>query len=133
MEKNKRVINSYLNKKHHGIKQTNLCRCEIYLRVLPTKNIRIETQNLDGNLTGNADKKTTTTTKNDKREEERWNRFKRKRKTTQQLKQNIKLEEINKKALAKEGSLKRYRDKIKQYKQNRTFKKKKEKEKSRSK
>ena len=33
----------------------------------------------------------------------------------------IKLEEINQKILAKESKLIRYRDKFKQYKQNRTF------------
>ena len=38
-----------------------------------------------------------------------------------QLKQKIHLEEINQKVLAKEARLKRYRDRIKQYRQNRTF------------
>ena len=33
----------------------------------------------------------------------------------------IQLEEINQKVLAKEGRLKRYRQKVKQYRQNRTF------------
>ena len=35
----------------------------------------------------------------------------------------IQLEEINQKVLAKEGKLKRYRARVKQYKQNRTLKK----------
>ena len=28
MRKNKRIIDSYRNEKHHGIKQTNLCKSE---------------------------------------------------------------------------------------------------------
>ena len=43
-----------------------------------------------------------------------------KEKTTQD-KLSIKLEEINQKALAKEGRLKRYRQRVTQYRQNRTF------------
>ena len=35
----------------------------------------------------------------------------------------MQLEEINQKVLTKEGRLKSYRDKIKQYRQNRTFQK----------
>ena len=27
--KNKQIINTYLNEKYHGIKQTNLCKSEI--------------------------------------------------------------------------------------------------------
>ena len=46
-----------------------------------------------------------------------WNR---KEKTTQE-KLTIKLEEINQKVLAKEGRLERYRQRVKQYRQNRTF------------
>ena len=46
-----------------------------------------------------------------------WNR---KEKTTHE-KLTIKLEEINQKVLAKEGRLKRYRQRVKQYRQNRTF------------
>ena len=44
----------------------------------------------------------------------------RKKKTTQE-KLTIQLEEINQKVLAKEGRLKRYRQRGKQYRQNRTF------------
>ena len=44
----------------------------------------------------------------------------RKEKTTQE-KLTIQLEEINQKVLAKEGNLKRYRQRVKQYRQNRTF------------
>ena len=33
----------------------------------------------------------------------------------------IQLEELNQKVLAKEGIVKRYRDRVKQYRQNRTF------------
>ena len=45
---------------------------------------------------------------------------KRMEKTTRE-KITVQLEEINKKVLAKEGRLKRYRQKVKQYRQNRTF------------
>ena len=44
-----------------------------------------------------------------------------KTKTKQQTNLTIQLEKINQKILAKEGKLKRYRDKVKQYKQNKTF------------
>ena len=40
---------------------------------------------------------------------------------TTQVKQTIQLEEIKQKVLAKEGRLKRYRDRGKQYRQYRTF------------
>ena len=45
----------------------------------------------------------------------------RKEKTTQE-KLTIQLEEIYQKVLAKEGRLKRYRQRVKQYRQNRIFK-----------
>ena len=45
----------------------------------------------------------------------------RKRKKTTQEKLTIQLEEINKKVLAKGGRLKRYLQRVKQCKQNRTF------------
>ena len=38
-----------------------------------------------------------------------------------QEKITVQLEEINQKVLAKEGRLKRYRQKVKQYRQNKTF------------
>ena len=44
-----------------------------------------------------------------------------KTKTKQQTNFTIQLEEINQKILAKEGRLKRYRDRVKQYDQNRIF------------
>ena len=42
---------------------------------------RTETQNLDGNSTGNRDKKSTITSKNNETEEERWNMLGRKDKS----------------------------------------------------
>ena len=42
-------------------------------------------------------------------------------KATQQLKIKIRLDEINQKVLAKEVFLKRYRDRVNQYRQNRKF------------
>ena len=74
------------------------------------------------NSTGNADMKYTRT-KIDKTEGKYWNGLRQRRKVTQQLKQKIQREEINQKALAKEGRLKRYWDRIKQYRQKRTFEK----------
>ena len=47
--------------------------------------------------------------------------FKRKGKTSQQLRQTIQPKEINQKLQVKEGRPKRYRDRIKQYKQNKRF------------
>ena len=44
-----------------------------------------------------------------------------KKEKSTQRKITIQLEEINQKVLAKEGRLKRYRQKVKQYRQNRTF------------
>ena len=38
-----------------------------------------------------------------------------------QEKITVQLEELNQKVLAKEGRLKRYRQRVKQYRQNRTF------------
>ena len=46
---------------------------------------------------------------------------KNKKEKARQEKITIRIEEINQKVLAKEGRLKRYRQKIKQYRQNRTF------------
>ena len=43
------------------------------------------------------------------------------RKITQQAKQIIQPKEINQNVLAKEGRLKRYRDRVKQCRQNRAF------------
>ena len=44
-----------------------------------------------------------------------------KRKKATQLVQSIEHQEINQEVLPKEGSLKRYRDRIKQYRRNRAF------------
>ena len=44
-----------------------------------------------------------------------------KQRKARRLEQNMQLEEINQKVLAKEGRLKRYRDRAKQCRQNRTF------------
>ena len=44
-----------------------------------------------------------------------------KEKATQEDKITLQLEKINKKVVAKEGRLTRYRQKVKQYRQNRTF------------
>ena len=73
-----------------------------------------------GNSIGNADKKSTKTGQNDKTKERFWNMWERKgiRNTR---KKTVQLEEINQKLLTKEGRLKRYRQRVKQYRQNRTF------------
>ena len=65
-----------------------------------------------------SDKKTTTTSKNTKREDE--NIFALGGKSSK-LEQKSQFEETNQKVLAKEERLKRYRDRTKQYRQNRTF------------
>ena len=65
-----------------------------------------------------TDKKTTTTSKNTKREDE--NIFALSGKSTK-LERKLQLEETNQKVLAKGGRLKRYRDRTKQYRHNRTF------------
>ena len=44
-----------------------------------------------------------------------------KEKKHNKIKQTTHLEEINQKLVAKEGRRKRYRDRVKQYRQNRTF------------
>ena len=71
-----------------------------------------------GNLTVNANKKTTKTSQND-RQERRWHI--RKLSRLQKKKIAVQLEEINQKVLAKERRLNRYRQKVKQYRQNPTF------------
>ena len=63
-------------------------------------------------------KKTTKTSPND--EERRWNKREEKERATWR-KITVQLEEINQKVLAKEGRLKRYRQRVKHYRQNRTF------------
>ena len=73
------------------------------------------------NSTRNSDKKSTKKAKMIKQKKDAGIIKNRKEKTTQE-KLTIQLEEINQKALAKEGRLKRYRQRVKQYRQNRTFK-----------
>ena len=73
------------------------------------------------NSTGNANKKSTKTGQNDKTKERRWNMWRQKKGKAIQEKVTIQFEEINQKILAKEGRLKRYRQRAKQYRQNRTF------------
>ena len=63
-------------------------------------------------------KKNTKTSPNDKKER-RWN--KREEGTGNVEKITVQLKEINQKVLAKEGRLKRYWQRVKQYRQNRTF------------
>ena len=63
-------------------------------------------------------KKTTKTSPND--QERRWNKRGKKEQATRG-KITVQLEEINQKIVAKEGRLKRYRQRVKQYRQNRTF------------
>ena len=71
-----------------------------------------------GNQTGSTDQKSTATSINAKTDEKR---NMREREEKDNKKQMIKLEEIHQKVLAKEGRLKRYRDRIQKYGQNRTF------------
>ena len=61
------------------------------------------------------------TDKNDKTKEKTLKHVGTKRKKATQEKITIQLEEINQKVLAKEGRLKRYQHRAKQYRQNRTF------------
>ena len=71
-----------------------------------------------GNSTGNANKKSTKTSPTDKKERYR---NKRKEGTGNMGIITVQLEEINQKVLAKEGRLNRYRQRVKQYRKNRTF------------
>ena len=68
-----------------------------------------------GNSTRNADKKSVTTSKNDKTKEKCWKMLRQKGKKTTQEKMEIELEENNQKILVKEERLKRYRDRVEQY------------------
>ena len=68
----------------------------------------------------NSDRKPTKTTESDKRKKKAEMNRNRREKTTQE-KLTIQLEEIYQKVLAKEGRLKRYRQRVRQYRQNRTF------------
>ena len=73
--------------------------------------IRLETQ---------IKKKSTKTVQKDKTKVRHWNMLGQKGNTTQG-KIAVQLEEINQKVLAKEGRLKRYRQRVKQYRQNRAY------------
>ena len=81
---------------------------------------RKKIKNRMGNSTGNADEKCTKTGPNDKTKEKRWNMYRQKRKGNTR-KTNTTSEEIIQKVLAKERKLKRYRQRVKQYRQNGTF------------
>ena len=70
-----------------------------------------------GSSTGNSDKESTKTGRDGKIERS-WE--KNGKDNTRKI--TVQLEEINQKVQAKEGRLKRYRPRIKQYRQNRTFK-----------
>ena len=72
-----------------------------------------------GISTRNSDRKPTETTESGKTKKKKAE-INRKEKTTQE-KLTVQLEEIHQKVLAKEGWLKRYRQRVKQYRQNRTF------------
>ena len=74
-----------------------------------------------GNSTANTNKKSTKTVENDKTKERCWNMWEIERKRQQWKKITLQLAEINQKVLTKEGRLKRYRHKVKQHRQNRTF------------
>ena len=81
-----------------------------------------KTQNLDGKLDWKL-RKEIQDNKQKKKKERGKNAeqcCEKKRKATQ-VKQTIRLEEIDLKVLTNKGRLKRYRDKIKQYRQNRIF------------
>ena len=69
-EKNKWIINTYLNEKHDGIKWTNLCRSEISLGFPLNHEQKLKTWL--GNSPGNVGKKSTTISKNDKTNKKRW-------------------------------------------------------------
>ena len=73
-----------------------------------------------GNSTGKADKKATKTGKKNKQRRDAGTRGDKKEKATQGN-MTIQLEEIDQKVLAKEGRLKRYRQRVKQYRLNGTF------------
>ena len=72
------------------------------------------------NLTGNTYTRSTKTGQNNETMERCWNMLEEKGKATQE-KITVQLEEINQKVLAKEGRIKRFRRRVKQYGQNWTF------------
>ena len=120
-EKNKRTISTYLNEQHHGIKRTNLCRSEITLwkNWCSLKNAnkhskavwesRLETQMRKLQQQVEILRQKKNAIGRDENRKATW------------LEQMIQLKEINQKVEAKEGRLKRYQERIKQYRQNRTF------------
>ena len=84
-----------------------------------SRNKKIETR--IGNSAGNAEEKSLKEkNRNDKTKERRWDMLIRKGKgNTGKI--TVQLEQINQKVLVKEGRLKRCRQRVKQYRQNRTF------------
>ena len=73
-----------------------------------------------GDSTRNADKNLRKQSKRIKQKKDAGICWNKKEKATQE-KITVQLEEINEKVLAKKGRLKRYRQRVKQYRQNRTF------------
>ena len=67
------------------------------------------------------EKKSTKTGQNDKKKRSDTGIIRNRREKVTQEKLAIQLEEIEQKVLAKEGRIKRYRQKVKQFRQNRTF------------
>ena len=104
--KNKWNNKIYIKKR---IKWTNLCRSEIIAKIKTWME----------SSTGNASKKSTKTGENDKTIEKCWNMLGQKGKSNTR-KTRIQVEEINQKVLVKEGRLEIYRQRVKQYRQNRT-------------
>ena len=74
-----------------------------------------------GNSTGNADKKNLRKQAKMIKQRKDAETFRDKKEKVTQGKITIQLEEINQKVLTKEGLLMRYRERVKQYRQNRTF------------
>ena len=87
---------------------------------IPLKSTKKQSKTGIGNSTWNTNKKTTKTSQNDKKKRGAEISGNKKEQATQE-KKIVQLEEINQKVLGKEGRLKRYRQRVKQYRQNRTF------------
>ena len=88
---------------------------------IPSKITKKKTKTRIGNSTGNADKNLRKQPKMTKKRKDAGICRNKKEKAAQEKKITIQLEEINQKVLAKEGRLKRYRQRVKKYRQNRTF------------
>ena len=87
---------------------------------IPLKSTKEKSKTRMGISTRNSDKKLRKQAKMIKQKKDAGRIRNRKAKTTQG-KLTIQPEKINQKVLAKEGRLKRYRQRVKQYRQNRTF------------